>query len=81
MNPRVSCRELVEFLDDYLSGTLPPERREVFNSHLAGCPSCVSYMKTYRETQALARAASRDDALPADVPEDLVRAILASRPG
>lgn len=77
----MTCRELVEFLADYLSGELPPETRGAFEDHLAHCPSCVVYLNTYRDTRELAKAAleSPDAALPDDVPEDLVRAILEAR--
>jgi anti-sigma factor RsiW len=56
-----------------------PRRAEV-ELHLASCPSCVAYMKSYRATWRLGQDALRgDEPAPADVPEDLVRAILAAR--
>lgn len=81
MSGSVTCRQFVEFLDDYLSGVLDLGQREAFNEHLALCPSCVSYMKTYRETVRLGKAAldATDEPVPAHVPEDLVRAILDAR--
>ena len=81
MGHELSCREFVEFLADYLSGELSPVQLAAVNAHLAQCPSCASYMTTYLEVMKLGRAALRcDDApVPADVPEDLVRAILAAR--
>lgn len=80
MNPEVTCRELVEFLDDYLAGALSPERVQAFNLHLSACPSCVAYMKTYDRARLLAQQALRDGApVPSEVPEELVQAILAAR--
>ncbi len=78
---QVSCREFVEFLDDYLAGALAGDRLVTFNDHLAACPSCVAYMKTYQEAVRLGKAAlpPSEDPLPADVPEDLVQAILLAR--
>lgn len=77
----VTCREFVEFLDGYLSGALPDQRRAEFNAHLAACPSCVAYMNTYQAAAKLGRAVltRADDPVPEDVPEELVRAILAAR--
>jgi len=76
----LTCREFVEFLDEYLDGALMPERAAAFDDHLAACPSCVAYMKTYAATIELAREAfAADEPVPGDVPEDLVRAILAAR--
>ena len=73
-----SCREFVEFLGGYLAGELPPGQRARFDAHLARCPACVSYMRTYREAVRLGQAALGADP-PAEVPEELVRAILEAR--
>ena len=76
----MTCRELVEFLADYMDGDLPAEVRRVFEAHLAECPECATYLRGYADAIRLARAcAETDDALPAEVPERLVRAILAAR--
>lgn len=74
----MTCRELIAFLDGYLDGELSREERRRFEAHLAACPDCVNYVASYRLTVALGRAACAGDALPADVPEDLVQAILAA---
>ncbi|HZE88404.1 MAG TPA: zf-HC2 domain-containing protein [Verrucomicrobiae bacterium] len=75
------CRDFVEFLDDYLFATLGEERRAVFEAHLAVCPPCVSYMKSYLATIRLEKAAfdAPDQPVPSEVPEDLVQAILKAR--
>lgn len=76
----LSCRELIEFLDDYLSGVQSAEVRAEFERHLAVCPYCVDYINTYRATIRLARAAMVDeDRPPEGVPEELIAAILAAR--
>jgi anti-sigma factor RsiW len=79
----LTCRDFVEFLDDYLAGSLSADGAAAFNTHLARCPACVAYMKTYRATVELGRAAHgfgfSDDPVPEDVPEPLVRAILGAR--
>lgn len=79
--PRLTCRELVEFLDDYTDGRLPGARREAFDAHLSGCPACAAYLRTYRDAVALGRASLRasDEDVPAAIPEQLVQAILAAR--
>ena len=77
----VTCRTFVEFLADYLFGDLPAAQRDEFEEHLSACVACVAYMKTYADTIELGKAAFKDpDApVPADVPEDLIKAILAAR--
>jgi predicted anti-sigma-YlaC factor YlaD len=74
----MTCREFIEFLLEYLLGTVDRER---FDAHLAECDSCVSYLKTYQEAVRMGRIAlsEGEDLLPEEPPEDLVRAILASR--
>jgi anti-sigma factor RsiW len=81
MSQALTCREFVEFLADYLSGTLSQERQAIFNQHLAVCPSCIAYMKTYQASVRLGRAVftRSEETLPEEVPEELVLAILAAR--
>ena len=78
MGPDITCRDFAEFLDDYLAGALPEADLAAFNAHLAACPSCVAYMKTYEASIRLGKNALAGPDLPADVPEDLVRAVVAA---
>jgi anti-sigma factor RsiW len=77
----ISCRELDDFLVDYLEDRLPERQRHKFEWHLRLCSDCRRYMEAYKQTIALSRAAfSEPDApVPEDVPEDLVKTILALR--
>ena len=81
--PYITCRELIEFLNLYLDGELPPERVAEFERHLSVCDSCVNYLATYEKTIALGKAACEDLDSPvgADVPEELVAVILSARRG
>ena len=47
--------------------------------HIEICSECAAYVDSYRTTVALARACEEVDALPDDVPDDLVKAILTAR--
>jgi hypothetical protein len=40
-----ACKELVELVTDYLDGVLPPELKDKFQAHLAGCDGCVEYVR------------------------------------
>jgi anti-sigma factor RsiW len=77
----VTCREFASFISDFLVGELPRADRLQFERHLAACPNCERYLAQYRETIAAGRAAfaDPDGELPPEVPEELVRAILAAR--
>jgi len=72
----VTCREAVEFIFDYLEGTLEPVTRNEFERHLALCIACVAYLRTYEQTIRMARVSA---AVEVPVPEEVVQAILASR--
>ncbi len=78
---RLTCRELIEFLDSYVAEELPAERAAEFERHLAGCPSCRAYLATYRATIRLGRGALGADpgGTPPELPQELVQAILAAR--
>jgi anti-sigma factor RsiW len=77
----VTCRELADFLADYLSGDLPSATRAEFDRHLSLCPNCRTYLASYQESVTLGKRAFEDaDAkVPSGVPEALVNAILAAR--
>jgi anti-sigma factor RsiW len=77
----VNCRELTEFIIDYLDGDLPPEVNGLFQRHLEACPPCERYLRQYRFTVAAGRIAFTEceGELTAEVPEELIRAILDSR--
>jgi len=78
----MTCREFADFIVDYLTGELPPDQTAAFERHLVRCPNCPEYLRQYRATIDAGRAAFPDleAEVPSDVPEDLVRAILESRP-
>lgn len=72
---------MVDFLMDYLDGALPDPQRRCFEEHLAECPDCVTYLASYQQAVRLGKqvCAAADAAVPADVPNELIRAILAAR--
>jgi anti-sigma factor RsiW len=76
----LTCREFIDFLMAYLSGEMPARQRAVFEEHLGECPDCATYLHSYQQTVRIEKiACGCDDVLPADVPEELIRAILAAR--
>ena len=76
----MTCREFIDFLMAYLDRELEASQRSVFEDHMSQCPECVDYLSNYQQTVALGKTiCGPDDDLPPDVPELLVRAILAAR--
>ena len=73
----MTCRQLVDFLAEYVADGLEVSERTAFAAHLADCPACADYVRSYRDTIALAKDAARDDeAAVAAMPPELVDAIL-----
>ena len=77
----MTCRELVDFLMEYLNGELGEAEHETFDRHLAACPTCVDYLESYKTTVRLGQeVCTSTDEVPSDVPSQLIDAILAARP-
>jgi len=77
----LTCREFIDFIIAYLDGELSAQQALLFEAHLDVCPDCVHYLESYRATSSLAAQAMNQpsEPLPEEVPEDLVRAVLAAR--
>ena len=77
----MTCREFADFMADYLSGELSADVRTSFDHHVSVCPNCSKYLTSYEETVKLGKFAFDDEnaAVPADVPDELVKAILGAR--
>ena len=77
----ITCRQFEDFILAYLEGELPERQRFVFELHLKVCRECRDYLAAYRRTIEVSKQAlaDRDGSVPDDVPEDLVKAVLASR--
>ena len=76
----MKCRELAEFLNDYVSGELPEENRVHFEFHLSKCKNCHEYLVQYEVTIKAGKIACDEmsDEM-GSMPDELVKAVLASR--
>jgi anti-sigma factor RsiW len=79
----ISCAEFEEFILAYLEGELSVRERMIFESHLEGCVNCANYLEAYQRTVALGKKVFEVlyAPVPAEVPEELVQAILRARSG
>lgn len=75
----LTCRDVAEILGRWLDGEMAPDERARFDEHLAECPDCVAYVRSYAATVRLAKDAWSDDDAPAELPDELRRAILDAR--
>jgi anti-sigma factor RsiW len=74
----MTCRELIEFIAEYLDGTLPAAERAAFERHLAVCASCRAYLASY-ETTIRAVKSLADESAADEMPADLIDAIIKAR--
>lgn len=75
----LTCRQIIDFVQAFLDGELPPRERTIFELHLTICPDCVNYLRSYQATQALTKLAAEDESEMSPIPEGLIQAILAAR--
>jgi anti-sigma factor RsiW len=57
----MSCRELVELVTAYLENALSVEDRMRFETHIAGCDGCTTYVEQMRMTIRLTGTLRVDD--------------------
>lgn len=76
---KLTCRQIIDFVQAFLDGELPPREQAIFELHLTICPDCVNYLKSYRTTRALSKLAGEDEPTASTIPDDLIQAILAAR--
>ena len=74
----ITCREFNDFIYAYVDGTLSKKQTILFKRHMAICPMCRNFLKTY-----IAVYKARGEALPYsdidvpdEVPQDLIEAII-----
>lgn len=73
----ISCKEICQFLCDYVDHELPAAQRESFLQHMRDCPPCAEYLRQYEGTiKACKRCMCPGHAKPPPPPDDLVNAIM-----
>ena len=76
----MNCQEFIDFIRAYLDGELPDETAAVFKGHIDLCPPCEHYLDGYVKTVELGKlCCDEGEELPADVPDQLIQAILKAR--
>jgi anti-sigma factor RsiW len=77
----ISCRDFEDFIQAYIDGELALKQRAVFERHIWFCRECRGYLAAYKRAIEIGESVlkAKDEALSSDIPEDLIKAILASR--
>lgn len=57
MSRMFNCRDSIHLLLDFLDGDMPEDEAVKLQEHLAQCPPCVDFLRTYRATPGLCRRA------------------------
>ena len=63
--PKMTCRELVKLITDYLEDGLSKRDRRRFERHLRRCDGCPTYVEQMRATIRIAGVLGEDDLEPA----------------
>ncbi len=79
----ITCREFEDFILAYLEGELPERQRFVVELHTKVCQECRDYLDAYRRAMEISKRVfeQEDEPVSDEVPEDLVKAVLAARDG
>lgn len=61
-----SCKDSIHLLQEFLDGDMSGEERKHLEEHLAGCPPCIEFVRSYQATSTLCKKA-----LAAQMPDEL----------
>lgn len=77
----LTCREFIDFIEEYRDKRLEKAVRSSFEEHLKLCPECERYLETYEtSTEVLRKACCEDpESALSEAPEQLIQAILAAK--
>ena len=76
----ITCREFEDFILAYLDDELPKRQRAIFEWHIRLCRECREYLAAYRRSMEVSQQIlGQDSQTPAEVPEDLIEAVLNAK--
>lgn len=79
MHASLTCRQVEEFLMDYLEKRLGLWTTLQFHVHIFMCPNCTKYIQEYKNTIALEKQIFQnpDEEAIGNVPDDILQAIIS----
>ena len=75
-----TCREVMQVLTDYLEDDLSRRERKGLEGHMADCPPCHAFLRTFEKTGELVRTVLQPEQVPDEL-QERVRHFLKDRLG
>jgi anti-sigma factor RsiW len=66
-----TCQQMTDLVLAYLTNKLGAKAKREFDRHLAICPDCVNFLKTYKKTVAVTKSVKPTD-IPASVRNNIM---------
>ena len=73
------CQKAVDFMMDYVEGSLSHEDSAELKQHFSDCPSCLDFLESYKTVPEVMRHAAASE-MPAEV-KDRLSAFLQKKCG
>ena len=70
----MSCRQMAEYLSDYLDGELSTSLSALIEAHRGECPPCQAFIRTLEKSVSLVRSQPRE-LLPPALKKKLLEAL------
>jgi putative zinc finger protein len=67
-----SCKQITDWVYDYLSDNLNRDLKRDFQQHLKICPDCVHFLNTYKKTVAVTGTVHAEE-IPAKVKANILK--------
>lgn len=71
MSGKLTCREILEHLSEYIDEELDPSVCDEIEKHMDGCSPCVNFISTLRKTVKLYNTAGAEVTIPDEVSDGL----------
>lgn len=63
----LECKEMLEYMNDYIDGDLDAMLCREIETHMEGCPNCRIVVNTLKKTIQLYQVDGRETTLPHDI--------------
>ncbi|PLX41425.1 MAG: hypothetical protein C0608_05680 [Deltaproteobacteria bacterium] len=64
---KLSCKEILEKLSEYIDEELDPSMCDEIDEHMGDCPPCVAFMNTLKKTVKLYNTSGDEVDIPSPV--------------